>query len=90
MDGIFQAITECQALYPDTEQLSSGEEGEEGEEWEEEGEEVTELSGGEFFTSLEGVEHLTPEGQAVLEHLERVFQMPSPEEFQHMVANGEC
>ena len=87
MDGIFQAITECQALYPDTEQLSSGEEGEE--EGGEGGEEVTELSGGEFFTSLEGVEHLTPEGQAVLEHLERVFQLPTPEEFQHMVANGE-
>ena len=87
MDGIYQAITECQALYPDTEQLSSGEEEGEGEG--EEGEEVTELSGGEFFTSLEGVEHLTPEGQAVLEHLERVFQMPTAEEFQHMVANGE-
>ena len=85
VETIFQAISECQALYPDSEQMSSEEE----EELCEEEEEDVDLQGGDFFTSPEGIQHLTPEGQTVLEHLERVFQLPSPGEFSEMVANGE-
>ena len=51
--------------------------------------EMIDLSGGEFFTSPEGLDHLTPEGQVVLQHLERVFQMPTPEDFAQMVTNGQ-
>ena len=50
---------------------------------------MIDLSGGEFFTSPEGLDHLTPEGQVVLQHLERVFQMPTPEDFAQMVTNGQ-
>ena len=90
MDAIFQAISECQTLYPDPE-LSNEEDEEEGVEVEGGGEEgeMIDLSGGEFFTSPEGLDHLTPEGQVVLQHLERVFQMPTPEDFAQMVTNGQ-
>ena len=90
MDAIFQAISECQTLYPDPE-LSSEEDEDEGVEVGGGGEEgeMVDLSGGEFFTSPEGLDHLTPEGQVVLQHLERVFQMPTPEDFAQMVTNGQ-
>lgn len=90
MDAIFQAISECQTLYPDPE-LSNEEDEDEGVEVEGGGEEgeMIDLSGGEFFTSPEGLDHLTPEGQVVLQHLERVFQMPTPEDFAQMVTNGQ-
>ena len=92
VDAIFHAISECQTLYPDPEQLSSDEDNDEGVELgggEEDGE-MVDLSGGEFFTSPEGLEHLSPEGRVVLQHLERVFQMPTQEEFAQMVTNGQC
>ena len=90
VDAIFQAISECQTLYPDPE-LSNEEDEDEGVEVEGGGEEgeMIDLSGGEFFTSPEGLDHLTPEGQVVLQHLERVFQMPTPEDFAQMVTNGQ-
>ena len=90
MDAIFQAISECQTLYPDPE-LSSEEDDDEGVEMGGGGGEgeIIDLSGGEFFTSPEGLDHLTPEGQVVLQHLERVFQMPTPEDFAQMVTNGQ-
>ena len=47
------------------------------------------IHSGEFFTSAAGLEFLSPQGQATLAHLERVFQLPSPEQFQQMVANGD-
>ena len=47
------------------------------------------LHSGEFFTSAEGLEHLSAQGQATLAHLERVLQLPSPQEFQSLVANGD-
>jgi len=89
VDAIFQAISECQTLYPDPAPLSRGEDNYEGVEFGKEGE-MADLSGGEFFTSPEGLEHLTPEGRVVLQHLERVFQMPTQEEFAQMVTNGQC
>ena len=90
VDAIFQAISECQTLYPDPE-LSSEEDDDEGVEMGGGGGEgeIIDLSGGEFFTSPEGLDHLTPEGQVVLQHLERVFQMPTPEDFAQMVTNGQ-
>lgn len=92
MQQIYQAITHCQTLYPDPE-LSDEEEGEEemgGEEGEEVGvEENVDLHSGEFFTSPEGLQFLSPQGQATLAHLERVLQLPTPQEFESMVSNGE-
>ncbi len=91
MDTIYQAISDCQLLYPDLEQSDSSEEeelGEEGGEGEEEDEMILDPSGGDFFTTPEGLQHLTPEGQRVLEHLENILHLPSPEEFAQMVANG--
>ncbi len=98
VDAIYQAISDCQLLYPDLEQPDSDEEeeGEEGElggveEEEEEGEEmIFDPSGGEFFTTPEGLQHLTPDGQRVLEHLENILTLPSPEQFAEMVANGKA
>ena len=91
MEAIYQAITHCQTLYPDPE-LSDSEEGDEGE-WEgEEGEgqegEI-DLQSGEFFTTAEGLDHLSPQGLATLSHLERILQLPSPAEFDGMISNGD-
>ena len=86
MEGIFQAISECQTLYPDVEQMNSSDEEVDDTPVEDGGE----PGEGDFFTTPEGLQHLTPEGQRVLEHLESVFQMPTPEEFDQMVSNGEC
>ena len=86
MQGIYEAITHCQTLYPDPE-LSESEldewEGEEG------GEEEVDLEGGEFFTSAEGLNHLSPQGLATLSHLERILQPPSGSEVEDMLTNGD-
>lgn len=79
MDQIYEAICECQKLYPDPEQSNSEEE---------EGDVVIDPSGGEFFTGPEGLRHLSSEGEAVLAHLESIIQLPSAEQFQEMVTNG--
>ena len=87
VEQIYEAICECQKLYPDQEQSNSEEEEEE------EGEEgesgvVFDPSGGEFFTNPEGLRHLSAEGVATLAHLETIIQLPSPDQFQAMVSNG--
>ena len=92
------AITHCQTLYPDPE-LSDSEAEEEEEEGEGEvgewdggeggGGEVVDLQSGEFFTTAEGLDHLSAQGQATLAHLERVLQLPSPDQFESMVSNGD-
>lgn len=41
---------------------------------------------GEYFTTPEGLSHLTVEGKAVLEHLEKVFILPNQDEFSKIVA----
>ena len=84
MEAIYEAISECQLLYPDSQ--VSGEE-EDGEEPMLEEEEYRE---GEYFTTPEGLSHLTVEGKAVLEHLEKVFKLPTQEEFAKMVEPGMC
>ena len=84
MDGIYQAISHCQTLYPDPEQSDSAEEG--GGEEDKEGEGEIDLESGEFFTTAEGLAHLSPQGLATLAHLEHILQLPSPES---MVSNGD-
>ena len=96
VDAIYMAITHCQTLYPDPELSDSEaeEEEEEGEvgEWdggEGGGGEVVDLQSGEFFTTAEGLDHLSAQGQATLAHLERILQLPSPDQFESMVSNGD-
>ena len=61
VDRIFEAITECQRLYPDSELSSDSDE------------ESNTLEGG-YFTTIDGLQHLSLEGQSVLNHLEHVIQ----------------
>ena len=86
MEAIYEAISECQLLYPDS-QVSEGEDEEEEpmlipeEKCEEEG---------DYFTTPEGFSRLTVEGKAVLEHLEKVFKPPTEEELTKMAEPGMC
>ena len=88
VEEIYRAITQCQLLYPDPDQSDSDEEGPENEEGEEEGVgDVIDLEGGEFFTSSEGFDHLSPHGLTTLSHLERILQIQSPAEFEATISN---
>ena len=84
MDGIYQAITHCQTLYPDPEQSDSDVEGDEVEEVEE-----IDLESGDFFTTADGLNHLSPQGLATLSHLERILQLPNSSEMDSTVSNGD-
>ncbi|XP_078613669.1 methylosome subunit pICln-like [Branchiostoma floridae x Branchiostoma japonicum] len=66
LDPMFQAMSGCQMLHPDPEDLDSDEE-----EYEEDG-----CGDAEYFEDAEGFEHLTEEGRATLAHLESVIQVP--------------
>ena len=79
---IYSAICECQLLYPDPEQSDSSCEDNEveiaGGYWSEgDGDNVQHLQHcpADFFTSADGLEHLTAEGEAVLVHLESILQI---------------
>ena len=85
VDGIYQAITHCQTLYPDPEQSDSDVDGDEGAE---EVEEV-DLDSGDFFTTADGLNHLSPQGLATLSHLERILQLPDSSEMDTTVSNGD-
>ena len=83
VEEIYRAITQCQLLYPDPDQSDSDKEGPgDGEGGEEGVGDVIDLEGGEFFTSSEGFDHLSPHGLATLSHLERILQPQSPAEFE--------
>lgn len=71
VETIYSAICDCQLLYPDPEQSDSDEEDEV------EGGDIEELQEcpEDFFTSAEGLQHLTAEGEAVLAHLESILQI---------------
>ena len=75
---IFEAISECQQLYPDPD-LSSDSNCSEAEDG-------NVLSTGEYFTTADGLEHLSIEGETVLSHLESILhvQNTTPEKM-----NGE-
>ena len=88
VDEIYQAITHCQTLYPDPDQSDSDEQGPEEGEGDEEDDSVN-LEDGDFLTTAEGLNHLSPEGFATLSHLERILQLPTPAEFEATVSNGE-
>ena len=79
VETIYSAICECQLLYPDPEQSdSSCEDNEEeipGVEWSEGDVQHLQQCPGEFFTSADGLEHLTAEGEAVLAHLESILHI---------------
>ena len=86
VEAIYEAISECQLLYPDS-QVSEGEDGEEEPMLQEEEEGREE---GDYFTTPEGFSRLTVEGKAVLEHLEKVFKPPTEEEFAQMAEHSKC
>ena len=70
VEEIYSAICECQLLYPDPDLSdSSGEE--------EDIDNIQEISEcpSDFFTSAEGLEHLTAEGEVVLAHLESILHI---------------
>ncbi|XP_065888025.1 methylosome subunit pICln-like [Dysidea avara] len=73
LEAMFAALSQCQALHPDPEEDS-------------EEEEQPEFGAGEYFTSGQDVDQLSPEGQAILERLNnQVLQMPGPGEFEQLV-----
>ncbi|KAK3609706.1 hypothetical protein CHS0354_011393 [Potamilus streckersoni] len=63
LEGMFSAMSDCQALHPDENDTNS----------EEEQEEEEEDAG--FYFQTEGAEHLTEHGHATLQHLENIFQV---------------
>lgn len=69
VEGIYSALSECQALYPDPE-LSSDSQADEDEEEVGEGVELIqddESARGVFYTSAEeGIPHLSPQGRVSL------------------------
>ena len=69
METIYSAICECQLLYPDPELSDSDSCSEE--------EDVQELQQcpEDFFTSADGLQHLTAEGEVVLAHLESILHI---------------
>ena len=60
---IFEVISDYQQLYPDTE--LSGDSDDEGNTEE------------EYFTTVEGLQHLSLEGESVLTHLETIIENES-------------
>ena len=89
VEEVYHAITQCQMLYPDPEQSDSDKQGFEDEGEEEEEDNIVDLEGGEFFTSAEGFDLLSPHGLATLAHLERILQLPTPAEFEATLSNGQ-
>lgn len=73
VEEIYAAISECQELYPDPELSSDSELEQEEAEEEKDGSEDEEEEG--FFTSADGLQHLTVEGEAVLAHLESILRV---------------
>ncbi len=66
MDELFSCISECQRLYPDSEDISSEEE--------ESGENM-ETTEGDFYSTPEGLNGLSAAGESVLRHLESVLHI---------------
>ena len=80
VETIYSAICECQLLYPDPEQSDSSCEDEE--ETIGDGDNVQHIHQcpADFFTSADGLEHLTAEGEAVLAHLESILHIQTQED----------
>jgi len=72
VEELFSCVSECQRLYPDS-QLSS-----------EEDESVATAEEGNFYTSPEGLQDLSAEGESVLRHLEAILHINEAQE------NGMC
>merc|ERR1711976_539426 len=72
LDTMFSTMSDCQALHPDPEQEPLTDEEEGNEAWEA----VEEGAGDNYYTTEEGLEHLTPEGRATLQHLENIMRNP--------------
>lgn len=56
VDEIYEIITDCQQLYPDSELSSDSAE-----------------AANEYFTTADGLQHLSLEGESVLNHLENIL-----------------
>ncbi len=65
-------ISDCQQLYPDSD-LSSDSEEEETDLMPTEEEETNLMPTEEYFNTVEGMQHLSIEGQSTLTHLEHVL-----------------
>ena len=68
VDELFSCISECQRLYPDS-QLSS-----------EEDESAAMVEEGNFYTTPEGLQDLSAEGESVLRHLENILHINEAQE----------
>ncbi|KAJ2502200.1 Methylosome subunit pICln [Coemansia sp. RSA 1972] len=66
LDALFQAMSDCAALNPDTDDEDSSEEAADVQE-------IKEFDPASFITSEEQLDQLTPQGRQVLEHLESVI-----------------
>jgi hypothetical protein len=76
VETIYSAICECQLLYPDPEQSDSSCEDEiTGAECSEGDVQHIHQCPADFFTSADGLEHLTAEGETVLAHLESILHV---------------
>ena len=60
VEAIFEVISDCQQLYPDSD-LSS------------DSADADEYTPEDYFTTADGLQHLSLEGKAVLTHLESIF-----------------
>lgn len=77
---IFETISECQQLYPDSELSSdSGEEDINS----------VPLEGG-YFTTVDGLQHLSLEGESVLTHLENIIQQSQSHQNGSLLSNLLC
>lgn len=71
---MFEVISNCQKLYPDSELSSdSAEEDETIPQEDFTGDDVTEG----YFTTADGLQQLSIDGESVLSHLENILQNPS-------------
>ena len=69
VEEIFEAISECQQLYPDSDLSSDSDLPHEGDG----GGDLLQEEG--YFTTAEGLQHLSAEGESVLAHLEDILHI---------------
>ena len=88
VETIYSVICECQLLYPDPELSDSDSEkeidgGDQMEGDEDNNIQLLQQCPTEFFTSADGLEHLTVDGEAVLAHIESILHTQVQENTQN-------
>ena len=61
VDEIYEIISDCQQLYPDSELSSDS------------AEDDNNIAADSYFTTADGLQHLSLEGESVLNHLENIL-----------------